>query len=267
MSGSALAGLAGRHVVLKVGGAAEIDLDAIAVEILTLAEADAHVTVVHGGGRELSAALEAAGLESHFIDGLRATDAPTLDIAVGVFAGRVNTAVVARLRAAGVNAVGLTGVDGRLLTIDPQLDPPGLGFVAQVCTVDPTVITTLTDNNFVPVIAPIAGGDDAQLYNINADTLAGEIAGALQAARLVFISNVPGVLDAAGRTIPLVTPRSAAALKAEGTVSGGMIPKIDSALRRLDRVDEVHIVDGGAPGAVIAQLSGAGDSGTRFARD
>ncbi|MDP6350227.1 MAG: acetylglutamate kinase [Chloroflexota bacterium] len=266
MSGSALAGLAGRHVVLKVGGAAEIDLDAIALEVLALLEAAAHVTIVHGGGRELSAALEAAGLESNFIKGLRATDARTLDVAVSVFAGKVNTAIVAQLRAAGVNAVGLTGVDGRLVTVAAQLDPPGLGFVGEVLAIEAAVLETLTTADLVPVVAPIAAGDDAQLYNINADTLAGEVAAALGAARLVFISNVPGVLDDAGGTIPLVTPGSAAELKASGTVTGGMIPKIDSALRRLDRVDEVHIVDGGAPGAVIAQLSGEGDSGTCFAR-
>ncbi|HJO06777.1 MAG TPA: acetylglutamate kinase [Chloroflexota bacterium] len=262
-----MTGLSGRHVVLKVGGAAEIDLDAITAEILALLDGGSHVTIVHGGGRELSAALEAAGLDSRFIDGLRATDAATLEIAVSVFAGKVNTAITAQLRAGGVNAVGLTGVDGHLATVEPQLEPPGLGFVGQVHTVDPASLTTLTDAGFVPVIAPIASDDDGFLYNINADTLAGEVAAALSAARLVFISNVPGVLDAAGHTIPLVTPRSAAELKANGTVTVGMIPKVDSALQRLDRVDEVHIVDGGTPGAVIAQLLGQGHAGTRFARD
>ena len=259
--------LDGRYVVLKMGGAASIDLDSIALEIQELTRAGARVVLVHGGGKELSAALDRAGKESNFVEGLRATDAETLEIAVAVFAGKVNTEVVAQLRAGGVNAVGLTGVDGRLVTVAPQLAPPGLGFVGEVRAVDPTPITTLTESEFVPVIAPIAAGDDGQLYNINADTLAGEIAAALHASRLVFITDVAGVLDGAGRTIPLVTPRIAAELREAGTVTGGMVPKIESALQRLDAVDEVHIVDGATARAVRQQLLGRGTAGTRFARD
>lgn len=260
-----LVGLAGRYVVLKIGGAAEIDLRSIADEILALGEAGVPVVVVHGGGEELSTALDRAGKQSNFIEGLRVTDAETLDIAVMVFAGKVNKEIVARLRAAGVGAVGLSGVDGGTVTVAPRLEPPGLGFVGAVEQVDTELLKTLADGGFVPVVAPVASDADGQIYNINADTLAGEIAAKLHAARLVFLTDVPGVLDAAGRTIPLMTPKLATELSAAGTVSGGMIPKIDAALRWLDEVEEVHIVDGSLPGAVRNQLIGKGSAGTRFA--
>jgi acetylglutamate kinase len=262
-----LAGLAGRFVVLKLGGAAEIDLGSMAEEILALGEAGARVVVVHGGGKELSAALERAGKESNFIEGLRATDAETLEIAVMVFAGKVNKEIVARLLAAGVKAAGLSGVDGGVVTVTPRLEPAGLGFVGEVETVDTDLLAKLVDGGFVPVVAPVASDKDGQIYNINADTLAGEIAAKLGAARLVFLTDVPGVLDASGETIALVTPALAAELSAAGTVSGGMIPKIDAALRWLGEVEEVHIMDGSGAGAVRDQLAGEGRVGTRFAPD
>lgn len=262
-----LAGLDGRYVVLKLGGAAEIDLGSMAEEILALGEAGARVVVVHGGGKELSAALDRAGKESTFIEGLRVTDAETLEIAVMVFTGKVNKEIVARLRAAGVRAVGLSGVDGATVTVTPRREPPGLGFVGEVETVITDLLTTLVDGGFVPVVAPVASDAGGQIYNINADTLAGEITAKLGAARLVFLTDVPGVLDASGETIPLVTPALAAELSAAGTVSGGMVPKIDAALRWLGEVEEVHIVDGSGAGAVRDQLAGEGRVGTRFAPD
>lgn len=262
-----LAGLSGRYVVLKLGGAAEIDLGSVAEDILALGEAGARVVLVHGGGKELSSALDRAGKESTFIEGLRATDAETLEIAVMVFAGKVNKEIVARLRAAGVRAAGLSGIDGGTVTVTPRREPPGLGFVGEVKEVDTAALTTLAEAGFVPVVAPVASDAGGQIYNINADTLAGEIAAKLRAARLVFLTDVPGVLDASGETIPLVTPALARQLKEAGTVSGGMIPKIDAALRWLGEVEEVHIVDGSVAGAVRDQLARQGGAGTRFAPD
>lgn len=262
-----LSHLAQQSVVLKLGGATEIDLASIMYEIQSLSNVGASVVLVHGGGEELSSALDQAGLKAEFINGLRVTDAATLEIAIMVLAGKVNKTIVAKLQAAGISAVGISGVDGGTVLVAPHPESPDLGYVGTVTDVDLTLVTSLLHNSFIPVIAPVATSQDGQIYNVNADTVAGEIAAKLNAARLILITNVPGVLDASGNTISLLTPSMATKLSADGTIAGGMIPKTEVALQRLDQVEEVHIVDGSVPGVICRQLEGKQTAGTRFKRD
>ena len=217
--------------------------------------------------KALQNALDQAGLKAEFINGLRVTDAATLEIAIMVLAGKVNKTIVAKLQAAGISAVGISGVDGGTVLVAPHTESPDLAYVGTVTDVDLTLVTSLLHNSFIPVIAPVATSQDGQIYNVNADTVAGEIAAKLNAARLILITNVPGVLDASGNTISLLTPSMATKLSADGTIAGGMIPKTEVALQRLDQVEEVHIVDGSVPGVICRQLEGKQTAGTRFKRD
>lgn len=260
-----LTALAGRTVVIKLGGSDELDRTAIVGDLATLHRTGVRVVVVHGGGKALSEWLKRAGIESRFVQGLRVTDAATLELAVMVFAGKVNKEIVARLNAAQVPAVGISGVDGALLVAERETNPPGLGLVGKIANVRRGLLDTLLAAAYVPVIAPLALGADGQIYNVNADTAAGQIAATLCAARLVFVTDVPGVLDADGKTIPTMTPVIARKLRENGAISGGMIPKVEAALAPLGSVDEVHIVDGSKAHAIIDQLTTGGGAGTRFA--
>ncbi|SVE28119.1 uncharacterized protein METZ01_LOCUS480973, partial [marine metagenome] len=206
--------LAKQCVVLKIGGATEINFTSIMYEIQSLSNVGALVVLIHGGGEELSSALDQAGLKAEFIDGLRVTDATTLEIAIMVLAGKVNKKMVAQLQAAGIPTVGISGVDGGTVLVAPHPESSDLGYVGTVTDIDLTLITSLLHTGFTPVVAPIATSQNGQMYNINADTMAGEIAAKLNAARLILITNVPGVLDASGNTISLLTPSMATKLSA-----------------------------------------------------
>ena len=242
-------------VVLKFGGELVEDparLDQVVSAIATLARL-APLVVVHGGGREIDAALKAAGIEKRQVDGLRITDRATLEVVVSVLAGAVNTRLVAALTAAGVDAVGLTGadarcglsgkapahqaVDGRLVDLQEVGVPSGRA--------DMRVLQTLVGAGFVPVVASIGVGSDGRLYNVNADTFAGHLAAGLGARRLVIAGTTPGVLDGAGETVPTLEPAGIARMVSEGTATAGMIAKLRACEHALaSGVDEVVIVDG-----------------------
>lgn len=247
---------AGKTFVIKYGGHAMGDPEAardFAADIVLLKAIGINPVVVHGGGPQIGAMLDKLGVPSSFVDGLRVTDAETAKIAEMVLSGGINKEIVSWIGQAGGRAIGLSGKDARLVTAQrlrrTKRDPDSniekvidLGFVGEPARVDRSVIDTQVAAGLIPVIAPIAVGDDGATYNINADTMAGAIAAALGAARLFLLTDVAGVLDKQGNLITDLTPESIARLKADGTISGGMMPKIDTC---------VHAVVGGAEAAVI----------------
>jgi len=232
--------------VIKIGGN-EMNtpgfLEELAAQLVRLAVAGPLV-IVHGGGQDIAALQARLGLEPVKVDGLRVTDAESLAVAQMVLSGHTNKHVVRALLVAGLDAVGLSGVDGGLLRCRKKAHPTvDLGLVGDVTAVRAELLTRLLDAGIVPVVSPISLGEDGQIYNVNADEAAGAIAAALSAAALDFVSNVPGVL-AGGRLQPQLTAAAAEALIADGTVSGGMIPKVRMALDALGRgVPRVHIVN------------------------
>ena len=259
--------LTGRVVVVKYGGAAMTDdaaADAWAADVGDLVASGTRVVVVHGGGPALTRTLARLGIESTFIDGHRVTCADTAEIADMVLSGRINGSIVSRLQRAGVRAVGLSGTDGGLVTVRPHR-PGGrdLGFVGEPAGVDSEVLELLLARGWVPVVAPTAIDGTGQVFNINADLVAGAVAAALAAARLVFLSDVPGLVIS-GRTVGTVTREGAVAVLDSGDASGGMRPKLGAALYALDEgVDEVVLADGRAPHALMAALV-TGGAATRI---
>jgi acetylglutamate kinase len=224
--------------------------------------------VVHGGGPQVSEVQAKLGIETTFVDGLRVTDAATLDIATMVLAGKLNTTVVAGLVASGVPAVGLSGVDGGLLLVRRQASPD-LGFVGEVVGVRAEVVDTLLDQRFVPVVASIALDAGGQAYNVNADVVASELAIALGAEKLVFISDVPGLMGPSGELLSELGAADGAALLAkDGVVEGGMIPKLTSAIRAIGMgVGRVHLVDGRVDHSLVLELFTPEGVGTMIVPD
>lgn len=265
-------------LVLKFGGELLEDaslLRAVVGAIARIAARTIPLVIVHGGGKEIDAALKMAGIEKRQVDGLRITDEPTLEIVVSVLAGAVNTRFVAALNTAGVRAVGLTGADGgcgRAEAAPPHHAVGGrivdLGRVG-VPTVDADVslITTLTAAGFVPVVACIGLGDDGRLFNVNADTFAGHLAARLGARRLVIAGTTPGVLDDSGATVPLVDVDGVARLIGSGTATAGMVAKLRACTDALaSGVGDVLIVDGRDAAALAAAAGGtAPANATRLA--
>ncbi len=250
--------------VVKLGGSTLGAHDTSLRDITTASRDGQRIVVVHGGGATISAWLARTGVEATFVRGLRVTDAAALDAVVAVLAGVVNTQLVAELTALGARAIGLSGADGGMLQARRYDDE--LGFVGKIEAVDARPVEDLLRLGYVPVVAPIAieaGG--AQLLNTNADTAAGEIATALRARRLVFLTDVDAVLDAEKRSLAHLTPGEASALIASGAAAGGMIPKLEAALRAAGSGCATRIVNGTTAGAFAQAL--AGDSvGTTVAR-
>lgn len=245
-------------LVIKIGGSTLGSADTSFADVAALAKAGTPPVVVHGGGAEASRWLEAMQIPTRFERGLRVTDEKVLPVVVAVFAGLVNKRIVSSINANGGRAVGLCGADGRIL--ECRLADPELGFVGEPTAVHTKAITALHGAGLVPCIGPIGfvPGDGAdQLVNVNADTVAGNIAAALGASKLVFLTDVEGVRDAAGERIPTLDGAAVRALIADGTVNGGMIPKVEACLHALELGVEVQIVDGRVPGA-LQRLEGAG---------
>jgi acetylglutamate kinase len=248
--------------VIKLGGAALPHREAVLEDLRAARAAGFRPVLVHGGGPVISAWLERIGKVPVFVGGLRQTDAETLDVAVMALAGKINTELVAVLQHGGTPAVGLSGVDGGFIRARRQTDPD-LGFVGEVEAVDPRPLEALARAGYVPVVAPIALGPEGPL-NVNADTVAGDVARALGAASLIFLTDVPGVKDRAGKVLPALDRGQALALQREGVISGGMIPKVDACLRVLDRVPRATILDGGSPHAIVEHLLEGRTPGTVF---
>ena len=266
----------GKVIVVKYGGAAMDTSGSLgglaasfAEDVSLLQSAGTTAVVVHGGGPQVTHLSERLGIETTFVDGLRVTDAATLDVATMVLAGKLNTEVVASLVTGGVRAVGLSGVDGGLLLARKQ-SGPDLGFVGEVVHVNADVLRTLTDQRFVPVVASIAVDETTgQAYNVNADVVASQLAIELGAEKLVFINDVPGLI---GPTGDLLSELSAAQclelLVQPGVVEGGMIPKVESAVTALAAgVGRVHLVDGRVEHSLVLEMFTPEGVGTMITPD
>ena len=254
-------------IVVKIGGSTLGSHDTSLRDVAALQREGACPVVVHGGGKVVSEWMQRQGVRPRFIRGLRVTDEPSLEIAVAVLTGLVNKRLVAGLQGLGGRAVGLSGVDGGM--IEARVADPELGLVGEVVRVDPAPIRALVEAGYIPVVASIAvstsggAGREPELLNMNADTVAGEMAAALGVERLVMLTDVEGVLDSSRRLIPRLTRRHARQLMGSNVIAGGMVPKIGACLRALESVSSAHIVDGRRAGALIEALGDA-DIGTRL---
>jgi acetylglutamate kinase len=261
----------GKVIVVKYGGAA-MDRTGLAAsfaeDISMLQSAGIVPVIVHGGGPQVTQVSEQMGIETTFVDGIRVTDAATLDVATMVLAGKLNTDVVASLVAGGVPAVGLSGVDGGLLLARRQV-APDLGFVGEVAHVNVAVLETLTQNRFVPVVASIAVDETGQAYNVNADVVAAELAVAMGAEKLVFINDVPGLIGPSGDLLSELSAQQCLDLLGQpGVVDGGMIPKLQSAVRALETgIGRVHLVDGRVEHSLVLELFTPEGAGTMITPD
>jgi acetylglutamate kinase len=256
--------LRGKTLVIKLGGSAlENQRDALE-DIIWLHGLGARPVLVHGGGAEINEWLERLDIPSVFVRGLRVTDAATLEVVRMTLAGKVNGELVRLIGELGGRAVGLTGVDGGLLRVR-QLDPD-LGYVGAVESVDPGPIAALSAAGYIPVIAPLGLSADGAVLNINGDDAAADLARGLGATKLLYLSDVPGVLDRDGQLLSVLTDEQTRALIAEGVISGGMIPKAEACLRALDTADRVHIVNGREPHVLIRELLTHQGAGTMIER-
>jgi acetylglutamate kinase len=268
---------AGETFVVKYGGHAMGDPEAahdFAEDVVLLKAVGINPIVVHGGGPQIGAMLKASGIESRFVDGLRVTDAETAKVAEMVLSGAINKEIVSWIGKAGGRAVGLSGKDGRMVVAEKvrrtQKDPESniereidLGFVGEPADVDRRVIDTISKAGMIPVIAPIAIGEDGHTYNVNADTMAGAIAIAMGAARLFLLTDVMGVLDKHKKLMTDLTPRQIDALREDGTISGGMIPKLETCVDAVEGgVDAAVILDGRVPHAMLIEIFTKRGAGT-----
>ncbi len=267
---------AGATFVIKYGGHAMGDAEAardFAEDIVLMKAVGINPIVVHGGGPQIGAMLKKLGVESSFVDGLRVTDAETAKIAEMVLSGAINKELVAWIADAGGKAVGISGKDGGFViaekvertTRDPDSNIErvvDLGFVGEPKSIDRTILDTISAAGMIPVVAPIGAGRDGHTYNINADTMAGAIAAAIGADRLFLLTDVAGVLDKAGTLLADLDPAKIAELRADGTVTGGMIPKLETCIAAVEGgVDAAVILDGRVPHAMLVEIftkSGAG---------
>ena len=256
----------GKTIVVKYGGNAMIDQqlkESFAHDVVLLKLVGMNPVVVHGGGPQIDEALERVGKKSQFIQGMRVTDAETMEVVEWVLAGEVQGELVTMINGFGGQAVGLTGKDGALIRARklrmPDKDDPtkshDIGHVGEIEAINPAVVKALQDDAFIPVISPIGFGADGETYNINADVVAGKIAEVLKAEKLVMLTNTPGVLDKNGRLLTGLTSRQIDELFADGTISGGMLPKISSALDAArGGVNSVHIIDGRVDHCLLLEI-------------
>jgi acetylglutamate kinase len=251
----------GGHAMSVPGGGNASD-DPFARDIVLLKQVGINPIVVHGGGPQIGQMLQRLGIKSRFVDGLRVTDAETMEVVEMVLAGTINKQLVASINAAGGCAIGLSGKDGGLIRARKLTHSGGdLGFVGEPERIDDSVLATFRQSNIIPVIAPVGIGVGGETYNINADTVAGAVAAAVKARRFLLLTDVPGVLDADKRLIPELTAGEARRLIADGTISGGMIPKVETCLEAVEGgVEAAVIVDGRVPHAILLELftEGAG---------
>ena len=268
---------AGKTFVIKYGGHAmgdpELQRD-FAEDVVLLKAVGINPVVVHGGGPQIGAMLKRLGVESQFVGGLRVTDKQTAEIAEMVLAGSINKEIVSWIAAAGGRAVGISGKDARFVQAEKvgRRDPDplqgierhvDLGFVGEPIAVDRRIVDTLSADGIIPVVAPIALGADGHTYNVNADTMAGAIAAALGAARFFLLTDVAGVLDKSGALMSDLDPLRIADLKEDGTISGGMIPKVETCVAAVGAgVDAAVILDGRVPHAMLLEIFTSQGAGT-----
>jgi acetylglutamate kinase len=255
-----------KTIVIKYGGNAMTDADlreCFASDVVLLKLVGMNPVIVHGGGPQINQVLDKIGKKGEFIQGMRVTDDETMDIVEMVLGGQINKEIVHMINRQGGRAVGLTGQDGNFIhakkMMVPNKDKPeemiDIGQVGQVTGIDPRLINFLDQGDFIPVIAPIGVGPDGETYNINADVVAGKLAEVLGAEKLILMTNTPGVLDKDGNLLSGLTPKEIDALVEDGTLSGGMLPKISSALDAArSGVKSVHIIDGRVEHALLLEV-------------
>ena len=256
----------GKTIVIKYGGNAMTDpalQQDFAEDVVLLKLVGLNPVVVHGGGPQIDEALARVGKKGSFVQGMRVTDAETMEVVEWVLAGQVQQDIVGLINAAGGKAVGLTGRDGGLIRArklklrdakDPSIEHD-VGLVGEIESIDPAVVRALQDDQFIPVISPLGFGHDNESYNINADVVAGKLAEVLRAEKLMMLTNTPGVLDQGGQLLTNLSAREIDALFADGTISGGMLPKISGALDAArSGVAAVHIIDGRVPHAMLLEI-------------
>jgi len=259
----------GSTFVIKFGGHAMGDdklADLFAQDVVLLKHVGINPVVIHGGGPQIGDMLERLRIKSSFVDGLRVTDSATVEIVEMVLAGSINKQVVTAINGAGGCAVGLSGKDAKLIrarSLKRTLKDPDshiekvldLGFVGDPTHVDPTVLDKFAEADIIPVIAPIGLGEEGQTYNINADTAAGAIASALSAAKLIMMTDVEGLMDAAGQLVPRLTTAEAKKMLAGGSISGGMIPKVETCINAIQgETEAAHILDGRVPHVLLLEV-------------
>jgi acetylglutamate kinase len=251
---------AGRTVVVKYGGAAMKDAalkEKVIRDIVFLASVGIRPVVVHGGGPEINIWLDKLGIEPQFKNGLRVTDAQTMEVVEMVLVGRVNKEIVALINQAGGQAIGLCGKDGNLITARPE-GQEGIGFVGEVSCINIPIVNLLSKGGYIPVVSSVAADETGQSYNINADTVAGEIAAALGAEKLILLTDTSGILQDYHTPSSLINKmdiQQARLLIHEGVVSGGMIPKVNCCVRSLAQgVKAAHIIDGRIPHALLLEI-------------
>jgi acetylglutamate kinase len=271
----------GKTMVIKYGGNAMVDdklKRGFARDIVLMKLVGMNPVVVHGGGPQIGSMLEQVGKKTHFVDGMRVTDSETMDVVEMVLGGLVNKEIVNLINQHGGHAVGLTGKDGdlihaRKLTFqrhNPEMNAPeivDIGHVGEVASIDPAIINMLVKGNFIPVIAPIGVGEDGQSYNINADLVAGKLAMTLEAEKLILLTNTAGVLDKEGKLLTGLKANRVEELIKDGTIHGGMMPKINCALDAVHSgVNTVQIIDGRVEHAVLLEVLTDAGVGTLIKR-
>jgi len=271
----------GKTIVIKYGGNAMVEAhlkEGFARDVIMMKYIGLNPVVVHGGGPQIGKVLEAMKIESQFIQGMRVTDSETMDVVEMVLGGKVNKEIVTNINRYGGKAVGITGKDGGLIqarklemtAVNPDTLTPeiiDIGMVGEVELVDPTIIKSLRENDFIPVIAPIGGGLNGETYNINADLVAGRIAGALKAEKLILLTDVEGVKDKQGKLISTIDVQRVPDLINNGTISGGMIPKVNCCVDAVEEgITRAHIVDGRMEHACLLEMFTDKGIGTVVAR-
>ena len=260
----------GHPIVVKIGGSTLGSHDTSLKDLVRLQQEGREVVVVHGGGNVISQWMQRQGLAPRFVGGLRVTDAPSLEIVVAVLTGLINKELVSLMHEFGGRSVGLSGIDGSM--VEAKIGDPELGFVGEVTTVNVELIRSVLDSGYIPVIAPLGvhvrdGSENAgSPLNINGDTVAGELAYALEAEQLVFLTDVAGVMDGGGRVIRRLDRRRADILSISGVIQGGMIPKLSACLRALARSPVANIIDGRQPDALLECVQG-NSTGTTIVED
>ncbi|PLX73756.1 MAG: acetylglutamate kinase [Desulfuromonas sp.] len=274
-----------KTIVFKYGGNAMVEehlKESFAQDIILLKYIGLNPVVVHGGGPQIGQVMEKMGLESRFVQGMRVTDSETMNVVEMVLGGRVNKEIVGNINRLGGRAVGLSGKDGGLITakklemkaVNPDTLTPeiiDIGMVGEVDMINPAIIGSLEESNFIPVIAPIGVGENGETYNINADLVAGRIAGALQAEKLILMTDIEGVKDKEGNLISTIDVRQVPELIDNETITGGMIPKINCCLDAIaEGVQKTHIIDGRMEHACLLEIftdKGIGTAVARFKND
>ncbi len=272
---------ANKTVVVKYGGHAMTDealRHSFARDMVLLKCVGVHPVIVHGGGPQIDATMKRMGIQAQFVAGLRVTDAETMDIVEMVLGGKLNKEIVALINVHGGQAVGLSGKDANLIVATKKqlyrpLTPGGppelvdIGQVGEVKTINTAIIDVLGNQGFIPVISPTGVGEQGESYNINADTVAGDIAAALKAEKLLFLTDVAGILDRDKKLLPTLNPEEIRTLKLDGVIDGGMLPKVDACLHALIQgVAKTHIIDGRVPHAVLLELFTDRGVGTEIVR-